>query len=118
MPDTSLTALHAAWKATVLAISILYVALALAHVWDGAIFRRALLDTLTVQAFSEMKGEAASPERGRDHPRNRPPVAFSTAAMSLCEKASISASVSVLCCGCRTTVMASDLVPGGSPWPS
>src|SRR5262249_31350770 len=44
---------------------------------------------------------------GLVHPRNWPPVAFSTCLIKRFEKPSISASVRVRSCGCSTTVIAS-----------
>ncbi len=51
------------------------------------------------------------------HRRRLPPVAFSTAATSLAEKPSISASVRVASAGCKVTLIASDFLSSGKPLP-
>ena len=45
-PDTVLTALARAWTVTIIATTLLFAVLAIAPMWDGAIFRQALRDAL------------------------------------------------------------------------
>ena len=44
--NTALSALVAAWTATMIATALLAAALALSQVWDGAVFLHAVRDTL------------------------------------------------------------------------
>jgi len=57
MTETPLAALMRAWKTTMLATTLLVAALALSHVWDSAVFFRALEDSMAL-------GEQADVELG------------------------------------------------------